>query len=297
MIRKLLATTAVATLLTAGVWATGASAEDTAKPASTSQTTTAAPAKMVDGSLATKIIGADVYDSAADNAEKIGDVRDIVLSNDGKAKYIVIGVGGFLGIGEKNVAYDFSKAEWVEKKGERWLVAKTTKEDLQAQPDFDLKVYDTTTASNDAVAPAATNEPAPATTASNEPAPAATDKTATAAIDKATLTEVPIDKISAKDFIGTTVYGADDAKVGEIGDVVLSGDKKVDAVVVDVGGFLGMGEKEVAVGLEKLKFMSDKDGNRYLYTNFTKAQLEAQTAYDKGTYAQNRDKQRIVISQ
>jgi hypothetical protein len=43
--------------------------------------------------------------------------------------------------------------------------------------------------------------------------------------------------------------------------------------------------------------MADKDGNRYLYTNFTKDQLEAQTAYDKGTYAQNRDKQRIVISQ
>lgn len=288
MIRKLLATTAVATLLTAGVWATGASAEDAAKPASTTQTTTAAPATMAEGSLATKIIGADVYDSAADDAAKIGDVKDIVLSKDGKAKYIVIGVGGFLGIGEKNVAYDFSKAEWVEKKGERWLVAKTTKEDLQAQPDFDLKVYDPATAANGAAATTANNEPAPATT---------TDNTKTAAIDKASLTELPMDKISTKDFIGTTVYGADDAKVGEIGDVVLSADKKVDAVVVDVGGFLGMGEKEVAVGLEKLKFMSDKDGNRYLYTNFTKAQLEAQTAYDKGTYAQNRDKQRIVISQ
>lgn len=288
MIRKLLATTAVATLLTAGVWATGAAAEDAAKPASTTQTTTAVPSTMADGSLATKIIGADVYDSAADDAAKIGDVKDIVLSNDGKAKYIVIGVGGFLGIGEKNVAYDFSKAEWVEKKGERWLVAKTTKEDLQAQPDFDLKVYDPATASNGAAPTTANNEPAAATT---------TDNTKTAAIDKASLTELPMDKISTKDFIGTTVYGADDAKVGEIGDVVLSGDKKVDAVVVDVGGFLGMGEKEVAVGLEKLKFMSDKDGNRYLYTNFTKAQLEAQTAYDKGTYAQNRDKQRIVISQ
>ncbi|PWJ86945.1 PRC-barrel domain protein [Mesorhizobium loti] len=280
MIRKLLATTAVATLLTSGLWATGATAEDAAKPANTTQTT-AAPAAMADGSLVSKIIGADVYDSAADNAEKIGDVKDIVLTNDGKAKFIIIGVGGFLGIGEKNVAYDFTKAEWVEKKGERWLVAKTTKEDLVAQPDFDLKVYDTTTASN------ATN---------SEPA-ATTDKTATAAIDKAALTELPLDKISTKDFIGTTVYGADDAKIGEIGDVVLSGDKKVDAVVLDVGGFLGIGEKEVAVGLEKLKFMSDKDGNRYLYTNFTKAQLEAQTAYDKGTYAQNRDKQRIVISQ
>lgn len=283
MIRKLLATTAVATLLTAGVWATGATADDATKPAAAT-TTTAAPATTAEGSLVSKIIGADVYDSAADDAAKIGDVKDIVIANDGKAKYIVIGVGGFLGIGEKNVAYDFSKAEWVEKKGERWLVAKTSKEDLTAQPDFDLKAYDTM----------ASNAAAPA---NNEPAATTTDKTATAAIDKASLTELPVDKISTNDFVGTTVYGADDAKVGEIGDVVLSTDKKVDAVIVDVGGFLGMGEKQVAVGLEKLKFMADKDGNRYLYTNFTKAQLEAQTAYDKGTYAQNRDKQRIVVRQ
>ena len=283
MLPKLLATTAVATLLTAGVWATGAAAEDTTKPAATT-TTTAAPATTAEGTLVTKIIGADVYDSAADDAAKIGDVKDIVIANDGKAKYIVIGVGGFLGIGEKNVAYDFSKAEWVEKKGERWLVAQTSKEDLKAQPDFDLKAYETT----------ASNAPAPA---NSEPAATTTDKTATAAIEKASLTELPVDKISTKDFIGTTVYGADDAKVGEINDVVLGTDKKVDAVVVDVGGFLGMGEKQVAVGLEKLKFMADKDGNRYLYTNFTKDQLEAQTAYDKGTYAQNRDKQRIVVSQ
>lgn len=287
MISKLLATTAIATLLTSGLWVTGAMAEDATKPASAQQTS-ATPAAVADGSLVTKIIGADVYDSAADNAQKIGDVRDVVLSKDGKAKYIVIGVGGFLGIDEKNVAYDFGKAEWVEKKGERWLVAKTTKEDLQAQPDFDLKVYDTASASN-------TN--GVAATAASEPSPATPDKTQTAAIDKSSLTEMPMDKISTKDFIGTTVYGADDAKVGEIGDVVLGGDKKVDAVVVDVGGFLGMGEKEVAVGLEKLKFLSDKDGNRYLYTNFTKAQLEAQTAYDKGTYAQNRDKQRLIVAQ
>jgi len=206
MLPKLLATTAVATLLTAGVWATGAAAEDTTKPAATT-TTTAAPATTAEGTLVTKIIGADVYDSAADDAAKIGDVKDIVIANDGKAKYIVIGVGGFLGIGEKNVAYDFSKAEWVEKKGERWLVAKTSKEDLTAQPDFDLKAYDTT-ASNAAAS------------ANNEPAATTTDNTATAAIDKASLTELPVDKISTNDFVGTTVYGADDAKVGEIGDVV-----------------------------------------------------------------------------
>jgi ribonucleotide monophosphatase NagD (HAD superfamily) len=91
------------------------------------------------------------------------------------------------------------------------------------------------------------------------------------------------------------VYGANDVNVGEIGDVVLGTDKKVDAVIIDVGGFLGVGEKEVAVGMDNLKFMTDKNNNRYLYTNFTKEQLEAQAAYDKGSYAQNRDQQRMIM--
>ncbi|RWL19288.1 MAG: PRC-barrel domain containing protein, partial [Mesorhizobium sp.] len=82
------------------------------------------------------------------------------------------------------------------------------------------------------------------------------------------------------DLKGTTVYGANDAKIGTIGDVVLTPENKPDAVIVDVGGFLGIGAKEVAVGMDKLKFMTDKNGNKYLYTNFTKEQLQAQTAYD-----------------
>jgi len=210
-------------------------------------------------------------------------VKDIVLDKDGIAKLVVIGVGGFLGVGEKNVAYDFNKLEWINKKGDRWLVAKTTKDELKAQPNFDTKAYDTAAAQM-------------AQPAENQAANEQTDTTATASIDKSTLTAMPSDKISAANLIGTNVYGADDAKVGEIGDVILTGDKKVDTVIVDVGGFLGIGEKEVAVGMENLKFMTDKNGNRYLYTNFTKDRLEAQPAYNKATYAQNRDKQRIIVN-
>ncbi|RWE17518.1 MAG: PRC-barrel domain containing protein [Mesorhizobium sp.] len=282
MIRKILVTAATAALLSTALCTAGAYAEDKTKPAS--QAAVVAP--VTDGSLVSKIMGAAVYDSTADDATKIGDVNDIVLDKGGKAKLIVIGVGGFLGVGEKNVAYDFGKIEWVDKKGERRIVAKTTKEELQAQPNFDTKAYET-----------ASNNTQPAASTANQTAPAKTDQTATASIDKSALTDVPSDKISAAELIGTRVYGADDAKVGEIGDVILTGDKKVDAIIVDVGGFLGIGEKKVAVGMENLKFMTDKNGNRYLYTNFTKDQLEAQTAYDKGTYAQNRDKQRIVVKQ
>ncbi|RWE58863.1 PRC-barrel domain-containing protein [Mesorhizobium sp.] len=314
-------------------------------PAAPVEPVPAEPVKRADGNLATNIIGETVYNGTGDDAQNIGDVNDIVLAKDGKAESLIIGVGGFLEVGEKNVAYEFDKAKWAERDGDRWLVAETTKEDLEALPEFNREPYDpapATTASTDAAAPApvtttpavtpapaektaeapaATPDPAapapadktaqaPATT-TDPAAPAPADKTAeapaaatpdatpdqtqTAAIDKSALTEMPINEIRSEDLVGTTVYGANDVNVGEIGDVVLTGDKKVDAVIIDVGGFLGVGEKEVAVGMENLKFMTDKDGNRYLYTNFTKEQLEAQVAYDKGTYTQKRDEQRMMM--
>ncbi|PTE08857.1 PRC-barrel domain-containing protein [Mesorhizobium helmanticense] len=268
----------------------------------------AQPVKRAEGNLATNIIGESVYNGTGDDAQNIGDVNDIVLTKDGKAESLVIGVGGFLGIGEKSVAYPFDKAAWAQKNGDRWLVAQTTKEELTAQPDFNRKAYDpapATTASNDATTPAPTSPtetaaPAPAEKTAEAPAAAtpdakATDPTQTAAIDKSTLTEVPVGEIRGDDLKGTTVYGANDARVGEIGDVVLAPDSKPDAVIVDVGGFLGMGEKEVAVGVDNLKFMTDKDGKKYLYTTFTKEQLEAQAAYDKNSYAEKRDEQRMMM--
>lgn len=274
-------------------------ATDTAQKPVDMNAATAEPVKRADGNLATNIIGETVYNGAGDDAQNIGSVNDIVLTKEGKAQSLVIGVGGFLGLGAKNVAYDFGKAQWAEKKGDRWLVAQTTKEELQAQPDFNRKAYDpvpATTASNEPAATAPAAVPADKTAeAPAAPDASAPDQTRTAAIDKSTLTEMPVGEIRGDDLKGTTVYGANDAKVGEIGDVVLTPDKKTDAVIVDVGGFLGIGEKEVAVGMDNLKFMTDKDGNKYLYTTFTKEQLEAQAAYDKGSYAQQRDQQRLIV--
>ena len=97
--------------------------------------------------------------------------------------------------------------------------------------------------------------------------------------------------------MGTTVYGANDTNLGEIGDVIVSQDGKVDAVIIDVGGFLGIGEKEVAVGMDNLAFMADADGDKYLYTTFTKEQMNAAAAYDKATWAEKRDDQRVIMMQ
>ena len=312
MIRNLLATTAIVTLVS-----TGAFAEDTSStapapaPVTQDANQAAAPMAHADGHLASNIIGETVYNGTGDDAENIGDVNDIVIGSDGKIEAVVVGVGGFLGIGEKNVAVDYSKLDWVERDGDRWLVAPMTKEQLEAQTAFDTSVYAPAPADvavNDPMAPAVTTAqdttmtPAP-TAEETAQAPAdpamdatAPDSTQTAAIDRSTLTEIPSGDIRAEEMVGTTVYGANDANVGEIGDVILTSDGKVDAYIIDVGGFLGMGEKEVAVGSDNLAFMTDKDGNKYLYTTFTKEQLEASKAYDEGTYAEMRDDQRVIMT-
>lgn len=295
MISKLLATTALVTLV-----ASAAYAQDTktSTPTTPPALESMAPVVETEGELVTNIVGENVYNGTGDDAQKIGDVTDIVLSKDGKAKQLVIGVGGFLGIGTKDVVVDYEAADWAKKDSDRWLVVKATKDQLTDLPAFDRKAYSLTSAT---VANGETpTESAPAVTDQSAQAPAANDSsntnvTQTTATDKSTLTEVPAGKISADNLIGTTVYGADDASVGKIGDVVLSKDKGIDAIVIDVGGFLGMGTKPVAIGMEKLKFMADKDGNQYLYTNLTEDQLDAQAAYDKDSYVENRDKQRLVV--
>ena len=307
MIRNLLATTAVATLIASGAFAqTQAPAPaDPAAPATEQMAPAVAPAE---GQLASNLIGETVYNGTGDDAEKIGDVNDLVLGKEGNVESIIIGVGGFLGIGEKDVAMDYTKIKWAEKDGDRWIVVAATKDELNALPAFDRTAYivpaapatatDPTapapTAPATAEAPATTDQPA---TTEAPAAPAATDETKTAAIDKSQLKEIPAGEIRSEELIGTTVYGANDKNVGEIGDVVLSTDGKVDSIIIDVGGFLGIGEKEVAVGTENLAFMTDKDGNKYLYTNFTKEQLDAAAAYDKSTYSEKRDDQRLIMKQ
>lgn len=59
--------------------------------------------------------------------------------------------------------------------------------------------------------------------------------------------------IMASDLRGTTVYGANNENIGEIDDIVLQRDGRIAAIVVGVGGFLGIGEKNVAIPFEALE--------------------------------------------
>ena len=59
---------------------------------------------------ASKVIGINVYN---DNNEKIGDIQELIIDKSGKVDNVVLGVGGFLGMGEHYVAVPMEKLKWV----------------------------------------------------------------------------------------------------------------------------------------------------------------------------------------
>ncbi|RWD50890.1 MAG: PRC-barrel domain containing protein [Mesorhizobium sp.] len=71
---------------------------------------------------------------------------------------------------------------------------------------------------------------------------------------------------------GATIYGRDDEEIGSIDHVHGTGDQA--QVVFDVGGFLGIGSKRVALYASQLDFMRDEEGTVHAVTQMTTDQLK-----------------------
>jgi hypothetical protein len=78
----------------------------------------------------------------------------------------------------------------------------------------------------------------------------------------------------ASNLIGTTVQNPAGESLGDINDVVIAGEGPVQAVVIGVGGFLGIGEKNVAVAFDRIQRTTDQDGKSLFVLNATKEELE-----------------------
>jgi sporulation protein YlmC with PRC-barrel domain len=80
----------------------------------------------------------NVYDP---NNNKIGEIMDVLVDKSGKINTLIVGVGGFLGAGEKDVAVPFEAVEATMKDKKMYLVMNATKDRLKSAPGFK---YDTT---------------------------------------------------------------------------------------------------------------------------------------------------------
>jgi sporulation protein YlmC with PRC-barrel domain len=97
------------------------------------------------------------------------------------------------------------------------------------------------------------------------------------------LTSLPANSVTVTNYYKQNVYDPSDAKIGEISDVLVGKDGRVEAFIVSVGGFLGVGQKDVAVPFSAVR-ASEKSGTWYLTMNATKDALKQARGYtyDRG---------------
>jgi sporulation protein YlmC with PRC-barrel domain len=108
--------------------------------------TTTAPAAKSGMWRSSKLIGLNVYN---DQNEKLGDISEILLDKQGKVEGVIIGVGGFLGMGQRDIKVDMAKLKFVDEPAKTTSNATTTTTTTGAGTQRPIATTTTTTASND----------------------------------------------------------------------------------------------------------------------------------------------------
>ncbi|EFM59919.1 PRC-barrel domain-containing protein [Brucella sp. BO2] len=268
--KRLLATTALAAMVALPAFAQGGTPIFTGEKQHQPVTSkngyfVASPGQL----LTSDFIGQPVYNGPSDDADNIGTVNDIILGADGTPQAMVIGVGGFLGVGEKDVAIGCNHFSWIDKSGgTRWLMVDADKEQLEKAPVFDRNAAFTANGASRAAEKTVTTKK-------------------TSRVIPEGMKPIANEGLSAEKLIGAMVYDADETKIGTIGDVLMSADGQTEAFVVDVGGFLGINSKPVAISIANLDVATGKDGKLSVFTQFTKKDLQAQPAFSETAYKED----------
>jgi len=240
--------------------------------------------------LGSEFIGARVYVSETEfddtyeymeGAEKewddVGEINNIILSRNGAVKGVVIGVGGFLGIGEKDVAVSMDQIRFIadgDNANDYFLVFTSSKAALEAAPDWDRRTERMRADRLEKTQTAVRTE-------ANRPM---TNMAALNGVERkgyAVIEVEEVGKMKASDLIGTRVYGIENENVGEVGDIILSPNGTGRVAIVDVGGFMGIGEKPVAIPMKELRIMRETDGDDLrVYIDATEQRLETMPKYE-----------------
>ncbi|MFQ6549390.1 PRC-barrel domain-containing protein [Aestuariibius sp. 2305UL40-4] len=108
-----------------------------------------------------------------------------------------------------------------------------------------------------------------------------TEQTASADVQRDGYDLVRPDQIEMSTLTGASVYDTNDENVGEIGELLLGANGEIDRAIIDVGGFLGLGEKPVAVEMQNVAILRNQEtDNLRVYVQTNRADLESQPRYE-----------------
>ena len=257
---------------------------------------------------------ATVADADISTWDDVGQVNDIRVGRNGEVKAVILGVGGFLGVGEKDVAVPMESLKFAhDEQDDRFLVVKTNRVALTDAPDYEKQLDEwmaSVKETGDSIAKEA-NQLAASAGASMKDAKDSLvvygSKAKAELVDagkeakqktmsvvngtKADLAETAEGlhadsdisgpaTLTVADLQGQRVYSVKNEDIGEVDGLILDASGKIDNAVLDIGGFVGMGEHRVIVPIERLdiRHASDSETTK-VYINATQEELEAQPQY------------------
>lgn len=234
---------------------------------------------------------AEEYAGLQDGWEDIGEINDVVLSRDGAVEAVLVDIGGFLGIGERQVAVDMNALRFVSDSGtgedpdDFFIVMNASRADFEGAPEYSWQnqaslqgeaTMEETEADVTAEADAMADDP-------NEVVAGTTgaDTMPRERIEREGYLAAEAEFLTTEKLTGAPVYDANDEWIGEVGELLVSADGKLTDAVIDVGGFLGIGEKPVALEIDKVDILRQDGGDEVrVYVPMSKDELEAMPEFE-----------------
>jgi sporulation protein YlmC with PRC-barrel domain len=215
-------------------------------------------------------IDADAYEGVQTDWQDIGEINDVILSRSGEIDAVLVDIGGFLGMGERQVAVDMGAIRFVadsatpDDESDYFLVMNANRAAFEEAPEYSWSMPATTETT---------------TTAETTVAPTDAEASAEVALREGYVSTAAED-LTAEMLTGAAVYDGTDTWIGEVSEIVLTDEGRVNSTVIDVGGFLGIGEKPVELGLGDISIQRQDGGDEVrVFTALTKEQLEAMPTY------------------
>lgn len=253
-----------------GIAATASAQTPSTAPGQPPATTVTTDMPAPNAADARKLIGRNVKNP---NNDTIGEIKSVYITPDGKVDSVMVGVGGFLGVGEREVRLAWKDLQVMDN-GEK-VVVNMTKDQLKAQPPYqyaDQKYRGTVFGDS-------TPRPAP------QARPGAPD-------DRRTMTDNARPRtggafnsagdVAASALVGATVKNGQNETVGSIDDVYVDPNGSAKSVVISVGGFLGVGARHINIPWSAVKVQREGDRSLVVLINATKDSLKAMPEYKYG---------------
>jgi len=233
---------------------------------------------------ASNLIGARIYTSESEVTDgasadmqaewdNIGEINDVLISSDGEIKAVLLDIGGFLSMGEKTVAISMDQLRVVadpDNADDWFFVVTTSPAMLENAPEFVREDHGMVNMTQETSATTTSME--------NDAQPTMWARPDTV---REGYNPIEVAELTTEDLDGATVYGSNDEAIGEISSLIVTEDGTITKAIVDVGGFLGMGEHRIAIAFDEIQVLRKADGSDVsIHVNATQEALEQRPEYD-----------------